>query len=97
MGARSLTLYLPLSILVLAYFLYRLHQRRREYEVLISIIHAILLPYLTPNVQADMVFGNQHGCQPMTAQFPVKWPLGIDVLRSQLIAIADDRLFAYRT
>ncbi|CAF9938570.1 hypothetical protein IMSHALPRED_000851 [Imshaugia aleurites] len=32
----------------------------------------------------------------MTAQFPVKWPLGIDVLRSQLAAIADDRLFAYQ-
>ena len=32
----------------------------------------------------------------MTVQFPVKWPFGIDVLRAQLAAIADNRLFAYQ-
>lgn len=32
----------------------------------------------------------------MTVQFPVKWPLGIDVLRAQLAAIADNRLLAYQ-
>lgn len=32
-GVESLGLYLPLFVLVLAYFLYRLHRRRREYEV----------------------------------------------------------------
>lgn len=32
-GVRSLGLYLPLFIVVLAYFLYKLRQRRREYEV----------------------------------------------------------------
>lgn len=32
----------------------------------------------------------------MTVQIPVKWPLGIDVLRAQLAAIADNRLFAYQ-
>lgn len=74
---QSLGLYLPLFIVVLAYFIYKLHQRRREYE-------------------ADTAFGNQLGCQPITVQFPVKWPLGIDVLRAQLAAIADNRLFAYQ-
>ena len=29
-------------------------------------------------------------------QFPVKWPLGNHVLRAQLAAIADSRLFAYQ-
>ena len=43
-----------------------------------------------------MDFGIQHGCRPITAQLPVKWPLGIDVLRAQLAAIADNRLFAYQ-
>ena len=42
------------------------------------------------------MFGNQHGCQPITEQIPAKWPLGIDVLRAQLAAIADNRLFAYQ-
>lgn len=32
-GVQSLGLYLPLLVLVLAYFLYKRHQRRREYEV----------------------------------------------------------------
>ena len=32
----------------------------------------------------------------MTAQLPVKWPFGIDVLRAQLAAINDNRLFAYQ-
>lgn len=32
-GVRSLGLYLSLFILVLTYFYYKLHQRRREYEV----------------------------------------------------------------
>lgn len=32
----------------------------------------------------------------MTMQFPVKWPFGIDVLRAQLVALADNRLFAYQ-
>ncbi|KAL9066240.1 MAG: hypothetical protein Q9161_007697 [Pseudevernia consocians] len=76
-GLRSLGLYFSLFILLLAYFLYNVHQRRREYE-------------------ADVVFGNQHGCQPITVHLPVKWPLGIDVLRAQLAAISDNRLFAYQ-
>lgn len=32
-GVQSLGLYLPLFIVVLAYFIYKLHQRRQEYEV----------------------------------------------------------------
>lgn len=32
----------------------------------------------------------------MTVQFPVKWPFGIDILRAQFIAIADNRLLAYQ-
>ena len=32
----------------------------------------------------------------MTVQLPVKWPFGIDILRAQLIAIADNRLLAYQ-
>ena len=35
-GVRSFGFYLPLFILVLAYFHYKLHQRRREYEVIRS-------------------------------------------------------------
>ena len=47
-------------------------------------------------MQADLLFAKQHGCQPVNVQFPVKWPFGIDVLRAQLAAIADNRLFAYQ-
>lgn len=32
-GVHNLGIYLPFLILVLAYFLYKLQQRRREYEV----------------------------------------------------------------
>ena len=61
-----------------------------------SILSRNLTLKLTLNAQADKAFGDQFGCQPMTVQFPVKWPLGIDVLRAQLAAIADNRLFAYQ-
>ena len=94
-GAQSLDLSLSLFIVLLPYLLYKLHQRRRKHKVGFITI-SIPLSDLTCNGQADTVFGNQHGCQPMTAEFPVKWPLGIDVLRAQLAAIADNRLFAYQ-
>lgn len=42
------------------------------------------------------MFGNQHDCQPITKQLPVKWPLGINMLRAQLAAISENRLFAYQ-
>ena len=95
MGAYSLDPYLPLCILILAYFFYKLHQRRREHEVRFIIDRKFSLD-LTLSVQADLLFGKQHGCQPVKVQFPVKWPFGIDVLRAQLTAIADNRLFAYQ-
>ena len=95
MDAYSLGPYLPLCILILAYFFYKLHQRRREHEVRLSLI-TISCHDLTLIVQADLLFGKQHGCQPVKVQFPVKWPFGIDVLRAQLAAITDNRLFAYQ-
>ena len=52
--------------------------------------------YLIPNVQADELYGKRRGCQPVTRHLPVKWPLGINVLRAQLAAIADNRLFAHQ-
>ena len=61
-----------------------------------SVIHIILPSKLTLNTQADTVFGNQHGCQPTAVRFPVKWPFGIDVLRAQVAAIAENRFFAYQ-
>lgn len=59
-------------------------------------MYGIMPSDLTPSKKADTAFGNQHGCQAMEVQFPVKWPLGIDVLRAQMVAIAENRLFAYQ-
>ena len=94
MSVNNPGLYLPSLISVLAYFLYRFHQRRRESKVIPSYCHFTLGSDY--NEQAEEIYGKQHGCQPIAVQFPVKWPLGIDVLRAQLAAIADNRLFAYQ-
>ncbi|KAL9016877.1 MAG: hypothetical protein Q9180_008781, partial [Flavoplaca navasiana] len=45
---------------------------------------------------AENLFGEQHGCQPMKSRFPIKWPLGLDVLHKQWLANADKRLLAYQ-
>ncbi|KAI4266018.1 MAG: hypothetical protein L6R38_009008 [Xanthoria sp. 2 TBL-2021] len=46
--------------------------------------------------QAENLFGEQHGCHPMKSRFPIKWPLGLDVLHKQWLANADKRLLAYQ-
>ena len=43
-GVQSFGFYLPLFILVLAYFYYKLQQRRREYEV--SRTWTVLCPHI---------------------------------------------------
>ena len=43
-----------------------------------------------------MAFASQHGCQPMAVAYPVKWPLGFDVLKAQYINNASKCLFAFQ-
>ncbi len=51
---------------------------------------------MTHSVKAITAFGVQHGCQPIVHEFPTKWPLGLDVLKAQFVAIKDHRLLAYQ-
>ena len=59
----------------------------------LSIQHVDMLTHLP---QADTIFGEQHGCQPMRARFPCKWPFGLDVLSAQYSANAENRLLAFQ-
>ncbi|PYI16626.1 n-alkane-inducible cytochrome P450 [Aspergillus violaceofuscus CBS 115571] len=45
---------------------------------------------------ADELFGQQHGCQPIQRKLPYKWPLGLDVFKSQYDALARGQLLAYQ-
>ncbi|KAI4227579.1 MAG: hypothetical protein L6R36_002280 [Xanthoria steineri] len=68
-------------IVVLMMFVYRYLRRRRQYQV------------LPPE---ESLFGEQHGCYPMKSRLPIKWPLGLDILRKQWLANADQRLLAFQ-
>lgn len=46
--------------------------------------------------QANTTIAEQHGCQPILANFPTKWPLGLDVIKAQFAAIKEHRLFAFQ-
>ncbi|KAL8865401.1 MAG: hypothetical protein Q9174_006903, partial [Haloplaca sp. 1 TL-2023] len=56
----------------------------------------VLRMKLNEKWQAEALFGQRHGCQPMQSRFPCKLPLGVDVLRSQWYANKDRRLFAFQ-
>ncbi|KAL8826404.1 MAG: hypothetical protein Q9170_007415 [Blastenia crenularia] len=45
---------------------------------------------------AETIFAEQHGCQPMKNKYPCKWPLGLDVLHKQWKANAEKRLLAFQ-
>ncbi|KAL8777677.1 MAG: hypothetical protein Q9213_007751 [Squamulea squamosa] len=62
--------------------------------VLLSLLYGYLLR--RREYQAETVFGEQHGCQPMKSKFPIKWPLGLDVLYKQWHANANKRLLAFQ-
>ncbi|CAO1605215.1 hypothetical protein XANCAGTX0491_008738 [Xanthoria calcicola] len=65
---------------------------------LIVVLMIFLYRYLRRRrqYQEESLFGEQHGCYPMKSRFPVKWPLGLDVLHKQWLANADQRLLAYQ-
>lgn len=52
----------------------------------------ILKQYL----QAETLFGERHGCQPMRSVYPCKKPFGLDVLSAQYKANAEKRLLAFQ-
>ena len=37
--------------------------------------------------QADIVFGERHGCMPIQKRLPYKWPLALDVFKRQYDAL----------
>lgn len=42
--------------------------------------------------QSETAFGEQHGCLPVTAKLPYKWPLALDIIRRGFEAHWDKRL-----
>lgn len=47
-------------------------------------------------VQMDKLFGQQYGCLPIEKILPYKWPLAIDVFKSQYDALRSGNLLAYQ-
>ncbi|KAI9713723.1 MAG: hypothetical protein M1812_006561 [Candelaria pacifica] len=47
--------------------------------------------------QADQAFGRAHGCLPMEAILPYKWPLALDILKKQYDALPSQRMLAFQS
>ncbi|KAL2831937.1 n-alkane-inducible cytochrome P450 [Aspergillus pseudoustus] len=46
--------------------------------------------------EADKLFGQQHGCQPIKSKLPYKWPLALDIFKKQYEALMRGNLLAYQ-
>lgn len=88
---------LGLVAIALLYWLQRYIQQWREFKVICFCpIHPIFFGHSNLLVQADSLFGEQHGCRPMESRYPCKWPLGLDILSAQYKANAEKRLLAFQ-
>jgi hypothetical protein len=98
-GERGLDLRFVLLTLLLAYGIYSYVQRRREYLVCrpCDIHFQSLCAILTRPLQADMAFGEQHGCRPMETKLPYEWPFALDILKRQYDALPSQRLLAFQS
>ena len=60
-------------------------------------MRSMLLVYaLIEHSQADEDLARKHGCLPIKATFPCKWPLGFDVLYAQYKAIKRQQIPAFQ-
>ena len=47
--------------------------------------------------QANVIFGEKHGCMPLQKCLPYQWPLALDVLKRQYDALMSGRLLAFQS
>jgi hypothetical protein len=46
--------------------------------------------------QADVLFGEQHGCKPISKRLPYKWPLALAIFKRQDDALVAGNLLAFQ-
>jgi hypothetical protein len=94
-GGSNFSLRAGILTLLFAYWVYAYFQRRREHEVYWLLDPLWRVCSLTRK-QADIIFGERHGCVPIEKKLPYKWPLALDIFKRQYDAAMSGNLLAFQ-
>lgn len=95
-GNGSTRIRVVMITLTAMYWAYCYFQRRAKYQVSQRGSHRYEQT-LTRNIQVETAFGGRNGCQPIQVVFPSTWPLGLDILKQQYDANAEQRVMAFQS